>query len=87
MVNALHAADCMDHFTGKDQNAQEALKSALLEEDNGTLRESLMLVHHRRPSVAEEDSPASRGTLRYYHHSTKLLMFLNSECPWKADTS
>lgn len=57
VVNALYAANCMGHFTGKDQNPQEALKSVLLEKENGMLWESLMLVHHRTLSVAETDSP------------------------------
>lgn len=37
VVNALYAANCMGHFTGKDQNPQEALKSVLLEKENGML--------------------------------------------------
>jgi len=36
-VNALYAANCMGHFTTKDQNAQEALKFVLLEKENGLL--------------------------------------------------
>lgn len=60
VVNAVYAANCMGHFTGKDQNPQEAPKSVLLEKENGVLWGSLVLVHHRRPSVAEENSPQKR---------------------------
>lgn len=76
VVNALYAANCMAHFTGEDQNPQGAPKSVLLEKENGVLWGSLVLVHHRRTSVAEKNSPqksiekkrnknsASWGTLR-----------------------
>ena len=37
VVNVLNAAICMGHFTGKDQEPQEALKSVLLEKENGML--------------------------------------------------